>query len=163
MLNERKRSGAAEAHHPELFDAARKRLETHLETAKKLGKTIAAIDELSGGFETASLAVVAKADRVFAKRRLRSSVSTKTQPGARLRDFSELEPGEYVVHVNHGVGRYIGSSEIVVDGKRSEVYTVEYAGGAKLHVPATHAHLLSKYVGVAGAGVELHKLTEDIV
>ena len=150
--------GAAEAHHPELFDAARKRLETHLEAAEKHGKTLSAIDELSGGFETASLVVVTKADRVFAKRRLRSSVPTKTQAGERLRDFSDLEPGEYVVHVNHGVGRYVGSSEIVVDGKRSEVYTVEYADGAKLHVPATHAHLLSKYVGVAGAAVELHKL-----
>ena len=63
-----------------------------------------------------------------------------------------------MVHVDYGVGRFVGSSEILVNGKRSEVFTIEYADGAKLHVPAAHAHLLSRYVGVKGEAVRLHRL-----
>ncbi len=151
--------GADEAHHPELFDAARKRLDQHLAAAKKRGDLILKLDDLSSGFEIEGLLVVTKADRVFAKktRRLRASNAALLQ-GARIGDFEELEPGEYVVHVDYGVGRYIGSSEIVTDGKRSEVFTIEYAEGAKLHVPAAHAHLLSRYVGIKGEEVRLHRL-----
>ena len=178
--------GADEAHHPELFDAARQRLDQHLAAAEKRGATVVRIDELSGGFELGEaeslpllnkdgenssncggrdssaplhteLLVVTKADRVFTKRKTATRKSAGPA-GARINDFDELEPGEYVVHVDHGIGRFIGSSEILVDGKRSEVFTIEYAEGAKLHVPAAHAHLLSRYVGVKGEAVKLHRL-----
>ena len=154
---------ADEAHHPELFESARRRLEQHLAAAEKRGATIFKLDDLSGGFELGNLLVVTKSDRVFAKRkgsgiRRPGSGSGHAAHGARLSDFDDLEPGEYVVHVDYGVGRYIGSSEIVVDGCRSEVFTVEYADGAKLHVPAAHAHLLSRYIGVKGEQVRLHRL-----
>ena len=165
--------GADEAHHPELFDAARKRLDQHLAAAERRGATILRLDELSGGFELpnlpnlpnlppppnlSNLLVVTKADRVFTKRKVHFRTNAAVGQGPRLSDFDDLEPGEYVVHVDYGVGRYIGSSEIVVDGKRSEVFTIEYADGGKLHVPSAHAHLLSRYVGVKGESVRMHRL-----
>ena len=150
--------GADEAHHPELFDAARKRLDQHLAAAERRGATIVRLDDLSGGFEIGNLVVVTKADRVFTKRKAHVHTNAAVNAGPRLNDFDDLEPGEYVVHVDYGVGRYIGSSEILVAGKRSEVFTIEYADGAKLHVPAAHAHLLSRYVGVKGEAVHLHRL-----
>ena len=177
---------ADEAHHPELFDTARQRLNQHIAAAEKRGDRIFKADELSGGFEVGagatgggqetgdrirggredkrretrgSLIVVTKADRVFTKKtRLVRSRGATHPGGARLNDFDDLEPGEYVVHIDYGVGRYVGSSEIVVDGRRSEVFTIEYADGGKLHVPAAHAHLLSRYVGVKGEAVRLHRL-----
>ena len=149
--------GAEEAHHPELFDAARKRLDAHLAAAEKRGSRICRLDDLSGGFELGDLAVVTKADRVFTRRR-RVVRTAGANTGERITDFDDLEPGEYVVHVDHGIGRYIGSSEILTDGHRTEVFTVEYADGARLHVPAAHAHLLSRYVGVKGETVRLHRL-----
>ncbi len=150
--------GADEAHHPELFDAARKRLDQHLAAAEKRGATVVRLDDLSGGFEIGNLVVVTKADRIFAKRKVHVRTNAAVLQGPRLNDFEDLEPGEYVVHIDYGVGRYIGSSEILLDGKRSEVFTIEYADGAKLHVPAAHAHLLSRYVGVKGEAVHLHRL-----
>ena len=154
--------GADEAHHPELFDAARKCLDQHLAAAQRRHAHILRADDLSGGFEVGDLVVVTKSDRVFAKRTRRrtsrGSLVPPSSPRTPLSDFEDLEPGEYVVHVDHGVGRYIGSSEILVDGKRSEVFTVEYANGGKLHIPAAHAHLLSRYVGVKGEAVRLHRL-----
>lgn len=156
--------GANEAHHPELFDAARNRLERHIFTAESHGEMILKADDLSGGFEIPSgngrngLLVVTKADRVFSKRKISRQAGSPSSAGARLNDFDSLEPGELVVHVDHGIGRYIGSSEISVDGRFREVFTIEYANGAKLHVPATHAHLLSRYVGVKGTEAKLHRL-----
>ena len=148
---------AEEAHHPELFEAARKRLDQHLAAAAKRGAAVVRIDALSGGFELPELVVVTKADRTFSKRKARFSRAA-TGGGARLNDFEDLEPGEYVVHAEYGVGRYIGSAEITVNGRRGEVFTIEYADGGKLHVPAAHAHLLSRYVGVKGEAVRLHRL-----
>ena len=177
--------GADEAHHPELFDAARKRLDQHLASSEKRGAFILRLDDLSGGFELSGkvkvegegeqgkdknsivhlgsspspdLLVVAKSDRVFAKRKTHYRTNAAIGQGPRLSDFDDLEPGEYVVHIDYGVGRYIGSSEIVVDGRRNEVFTIEYADGGKLHVPAAHAHLLSRYVGVKGEAVRMHRL-----
>ena len=149
--------GADEAHHPELFDAARQRLDQHLAAAARRGDRVLRLDDLSGGFEIPGLLVVTKADRVFTKKKSRLPRRARDQ-GARLNDFDELEPGEYVVHVDYGVGRFVGSSEIQMGGRRSEVFTIEYADGAKLHVPAAHAHLLSRYVGVKGQEVRLHRL-----
>ena len=149
--------GADEAHHPELFDSARRNLERHLAAAEKRGDTIFKIDDLDGGFELDGMIVVTKSDRVFAKRKTTRKTAAPVR-GTRLSDFDDLEPGEYVVHLDYGVGRYIGSSEISVDGRRAEVFTIEYADGGKLHVPAAHAHLLTRYVGVKGEEVKLHRL-----
>ena len=150
--------GADEAHHPELVDAARRRLDQHLAAAARRGVPVIRIDDLSGGFELPGLIVVTKADRVFTKRKTHYRSNAALNQGPRLSDLDDLEPGEYVVHVDYGVGRYIGSSEITLDGRRSEVFTIEYADGGKLHVPAAHAHLLSRYVGVRGEAVHLHRL-----
>ena len=150
--------GAEEAHHPELFDAARQRLEQHVAAARRRGALVVSADDLSGGFEIGGLVVVTKADRVFTRRKIHYRGNPAISRGERLSDFDDIEPGEYVVHVDHGVGRYVGSSEILVDGVRSEVFSIEYADGGMLHVPAAHAHLLSRYVGVRGEEVRLHRL-----
>lgn len=143
--------------HPELFESIRRRLDNHLAAAKSRGSHVLQLDELDKGFEIPGLAVVAKSDRAFTKRRAYSR-RIQNASGARLNTFEELEPGEYVVHVDHGVGKYIGSSEILQDGHRTEVFTIEYADGAKLHVSAAHAHLISRYIGVKGEQVRLHRL-----
>ena len=153
--------GAEEAHHPELFESARQRLEKHVAAAKKKGSYVLKLDELSGGFEVPGLVVVAKSDRVFARRKVHVVAGKNTRlpvSGQRLDSFDELEPGEYVVHLDYGVGKYLGSHFVNRDGEQVEVFTVEYADGAKLHVPAAHAHLLSRYVGVKGMDVKVHKL-----
>ncbi|MFN2351393.1 MAG: DEAD/DEAH box helicase, partial [Kiritimatiellia bacterium] len=77
---------------------------------------------------------------------------------APLADVTQIEPGDLVVHIEHGIGRYHGLCEIEFDGKRQEALAVEYADNAKLYVPVTHAHLLSRYVGSGGKAVALHRL-----
>ncbi|MEI6970897.1 MAG: transcription-repair coupling factor [bacterium] len=83
---------------------------------------------------------------------------TAPQVGARISDATDLHAGDMVVHIQHGIGKYIGLQKILFDGQLQEVVTLEYADGVLLHVPLSQAHLLSLYVGVTGHGAHLHKL-----
>ena len=96
---------------------------------------------LSGGFCIPGLIVAAQSD-LYAVRKKNTLVRAHRSSARRaaIEHADDLEPGELVVHLDYGVGRYIGSSEILVDGHRNEVYTIEYADGGKLHVPCSHAH-----------------------
>ena len=151
--------GIEAARNPELLDAARARLQAYLVAAEKKGSLVVEDAGFGGGFEVPGLVVVAKSDRVFAHRRkVSSSKFQGAGVGERFTENLDLEPGEYVVHVDYGIGIFQGSTEVEVAGQRSEVFTIEYADGALLHVPTTHAHLLSRYVGVKGESVKLHRL-----
>ena len=78
--------------------------------------------------------------------------------GERISTIDDLVPGDLVVHLDHGLGRYQGLNIITTDDVEKEVITIEYAEENKLHVPVTHAHLLSKYMGVGGTVKKLNKL-----
>ncbi len=78
--------------------------------------------------------------------------------GARITEWTDMQPGEWVVHIDHGIGKYLGLYEIEFAGQKQEVLSLEYAGGAKLHVPVTQAHLLSRYVAFGGGHPEPHTL-----
>ncbi|MGO1748738.1 MAG: transcription-repair coupling factor [Marinobacter sp.] len=74
------------------------------------------------------------------------------------RDLSELRNGSPVVHIDHGVGRYLGLETITVEGEASEFLMLEYAGGSKLYVPVSSLHLISRYAGADTEHAPLHKL-----
>ena len=150
--------GAEAARQPELLETTRARLAAYLVAAKKKGALVVEDEALEGGFEVPGLVVVTKNDRVFGHRRAASRAPAAAHRGERFTETLDIEPGEYVVHIDYGIGRFLGSTEVEVAGQRSEVFTIEYADGAKLHVPVTHAHLLSRYVGVKGEQVKLHRL-----
>ncbi|WP_144822203.1 transcription-repair coupling factor [Marinobacter piscensis] len=75
-----------------------------------------------------------------------------------FRDLSELRTGSPVVHIDHGVGRYLGLETITVEGDASEFLMLEYAGGSKLYVPVSSLHLISRYAGTDTEHAPLHKL-----
>lgn len=62
-------------------------------------------------------------------------------------DLGDLNEGDYVVHINHGVGIYRGLNSLYTDGKRMEVMTIEYAGGDLLYLPVEHLNLVQRYIG----------------
>ena len=145
-----------------LVERVREGLKRYLAAARARGALVVEDDGLGGGFACEGLVVVAKGDRVPGARRRVVAGGTRFRAaigaGERLTDAMDIEPGELVVHLDYGIGRFLGSTEVVVGDTRSEVFTVEYADGAKLHVPVAHAHLLSRYVGVKGETVKLHRL-----
>ena len=75
-----------------------------------------------------------------------------------IRHLSELNIGAPVVHIDHGVGRYLGLQTIETEGEVNEFLTLEYANNAKLYVPVSSLHLISRYSGAADESAPLHRL-----
>ena len=69
--------------------------------------------------------------------------------GEKLSGFTDLSEGDYVVHVNHGVGRYMGMKRLEIDGIHKDYVTISYAGNDVLYVPANQLDMVSKYIGAA--------------
>ena len=75
-----------------------------------------------------------------------------------LRDLSELKPGDPVVHISHGVGRYLGLIHMDLGEGETEFLHLEYAGGDKLYVPVSQLHVITRYAGADPDAVALYKL-----
>jgi len=73
-------------------------------------------------------------------------------------DFSELREGDFVVHLEHGVGRFLGLEKFAAQNRAQEVLVLEFADEAKLYVPLEQAYLVSRYVGVGKKSPPLSSL-----
>jgi len=82
----------------------------------------------------------------------------KSKTSAFLSDFRDLQVGDYVVHVEHGIGQYQGLKEINQGNGEAEFMLLEYAEGAKLYVPLTRLDLVQKYRSAEGAKPTLNYL-----
>ncbi len=82
----------------------------------------------------------------------------KFRGGAPISSFEALTEGDYVVHVNHGIGQYIGMARVEADGRLVDCVIVEYAEGGKLYVPADEIDRIQKYVGKEEQKPRLNKL-----
>ena len=82
-------------------------------------------------------------------------------PEALISDLTDLHPGSPVVHAEHGVGRYVGLTNLAIDDTPTEFLTLEYAGGDRLHVPVASLHLISRYTGASPDQAPLHRLGSD--
>jgi transcription-repair coupling factor (superfamily II helicase) len=73
-------------------------------------------------------------------------------------DFSDLKPGDYVVHVDHGIGQFEGLRQVAIEGANGEFMLLRYAGDAKLYVPLARLDLVQKYQSLGGAQPVLDRL-----
>lgn len=94
---------------------------------------------------------------------LEESVQTKKEPlhesqVLNLLDFSELVNGDLLVHLQHGLCRYRGITNIELEGNESEVISVEFDQSMLLHVPIREAHLLTRYLGLTKKHPKLAKI-----
>ncbi|MCG9582125.1 transcription-repair coupling factor [Vibrio tubiashii] len=94
-------------------------------------------------------------DRVIQRRRKDRKA---TNSDAVIRNLAELQPGQPVVHIDHGIGRYIGLQTLEAGGMTTEYVTLEYQNDAKLYVPVASLNLISRYSGGAEESAPLHKL-----
>ncbi len=78
-----------------------------------------------------------------------------------VQSLAELTINVPVVHIEHGIGRYLGLTRLTLSGKESEFVTLEYAGGDKLYVPVASLQLISRYSGADLEHVPLHRLGSD--
>ncbi|GGW76474.1 transcription-repair coupling factor [Alteromonas halophila] len=94
------------------------------------------------------------------QRRLRDK-RTSTDESAIIRNLAELSVGQPVVHLDHGVGRYIGLQTLDAGGVTTEYLCIEYARQSKLYVPVASLHLISRYTGGDIESAPLHSLGSD--
>jgi len=120
-----------------------------------------AVAEISGGFSFAenNLAIVTESELYAQQGRGRATrAAKKSNVEGMLRDLSELKPGDPVVHEQHGIARYHGLVNLDMGEGETEFLLLEYADEAKLYVPVSQLHLISRYSGGAPEAAPLHKL-----
>ncbi|MFZ5721867.1 MAG: transcription-repair coupling factor [Pseudomonadota bacterium] len=109
---------------------------------------------LDAGFETDALAVISETDILgdrLARPRKRRRASNF------LAEASALTPGDLVVHIDHGIGRYEGLKTLDVQGAPHDTLELQYGGEAKLYLPVENIDLLTRY-GADSEGVQLDRL-----
>ena len=112
------------------------------------GECVIALGALSAGMEYpgAKLAVITEGQFVesVSLRKKRKRLPSNRE---RLQSFTDLSPGDLVVHEHYGIGRYVGIFKMPVDGIEKDYIKIAYAGTDSLYVPATQLDLVSKYIG----------------
>lgn len=153
-------------------DGARERLKglleahniTNLKLCESFGEAIKAKQStialitlpLERGFINDRIIVVTEQD-ILGDRLIRKSKTRKRKADAFLREVSSLSAGDYVVHMDHGIGRFDGLETLDVFGAKHDCVRLIYDGGDKLYVPVENIEVLSRY-GDADAIVNLDKL-----
>ncbi|MGM9920343.1 MAG: transcription-repair coupling factor [Bhargavaea sp.] len=115
--------------------------------------------DLSDGFELPlrQIAVVTDSE-LFKQRSRRKARSQKLSNAERIKSYSEIKPGDYVVHIQHGIGKYIGIETLDVGGTHKDYLHISYRGDDKLYVPIDQIDQIQKYVGSEDKEPKIHKL-----
>ena len=82
----------------------------------------------------------------------------KNEQALTVKELTQLVPGDYVTHIDHGVGKYEGLEKIDVNGKPQEALRVSYKGGDLLYVSIHSLHRIAKYSGKEGTEPSMHKI-----
>ena len=129
------------------------------------GQILLAEGSLPYGMEypAARLAVLTEGQlmaKVEPKRKTKKAAATNRQ---KLNSFTDLSPGDLVVHENYGIGRFIAMEQIKVDGAVKDYVKIAYQGSDTLFVPATQLDMVSKYIGGGSedGNVKLSKIGSD--
>ncbi|MFP3847274.1 transcription-repair coupling factor [Pseudomonas sp. W5-01] len=134
-----------------------------VDSKERLAITIAPLDE-GLVLEEPALALVAESplfgQRVMQRRR-RDKRADSHASDAVIKNLAELREGAPVVHIDHGVGRYLGLATLEVENQVAEFLMLAYAEEAKLYVPVANLHLIARYTGSDDELAPLHRLGSE--
>jgi transcription-repair coupling factor (superfamily II helicase) len=121
------------------------------------GSTVVTVGGLSAGFELphAHMCLVTEKDILG---RQKKKPRPRASKGQAINYFRDIKIGDYVVHANHGIGKYVGVETLVVGTVHRDYLHIRYAGDDKLFVPTDQVHLLQKYIGAEGEAPRLHRM-----
>ena len=135
-----------------------------LDTMPKPGQILLSEGTLPYGMEypDSKLAILTEG-QLIAKGEPRRKVKKTATNRQKLNAFTDLTPGDLVVHENYGIGRFVAMEQIKVDGAIKDYIKIAYMGSDTLFVPATQLDLVSKYIGGGGedSNVRLNKIGSD--
>ncbi|TDF91592.1 transcription-repair coupling factor [Paenibacillus piri] len=115
---------------------------------------------LQTGFELPNihLVVITEGEMFTQKQRKARKVDKKIENAERIKSYQELKIGDYVVHVNHGIGKFVGIGTLEINGIHKDYLHIMYAGGDKLSVPIDQIDHIQKYVGSEEKEPKVYKL-----
>ncbi|WP_298464241.1 transcription-repair coupling factor [uncultured Mitsuokella sp.] len=116
------------------------------------------LGSLLTGFELVSARLVVVTEKDIFGRHKRRTVRRPQNAGERITHFRDIKPGDYVVHENHGIGKYLGVETLEVGGIHKDYLHIKYGGDDKLFVPTDQVGLLQKYIGAEGEVPRLHRM-----
>ncbi len=116
------------------------------------------IGHLSKGFQFSDIQTAILAHHeIFHRYKQRREVKKPIQTRA-IDSFLDLKKGDYVVHISHGIGRFLGMETLEEEGYKREYLLIEYDEGTKIYVPATRIELVQKYIGSSDHRPRLDKI-----
>ena len=113
---------------------------------------------LDTGFTMPSDGLVVITDEEIFGQRRRHLRRRKVSRQRILSALAQIEPGDYMVHADHGIGVYRGLKHIAAGGTEGDFIHLEYAGGDRYYLPVDRINLVEKYTGAGGAAPALSKL-----
>ncbi len=135
-----------------------------LTTMPKPGQILLSEGTLPTGMEypNSKLAVLTEG-QLIAKGEPKKKTKKSATNRQKLNSFTDLTPGDLVVHENYGIGRFVAMEQIKVDGAAKDYIKIAYQGSDTLFVPATQLDLVSKYIGGGSedGNVRLNKIGTD--
>ncbi|XDD48219.1 transcription-repair coupling factor [Leptospira sp. WS39.C2] len=105
------------------------------------------LSDLKRGFHLVENGIYVFTDNDLFGRQYKRKTRYKKQSSQMIESFIDLKEGDYIVHVNHGVGRFIKMERTKADGKERDFLKLEYASGDSLFVPLDQISLVQKYIG----------------
>ena len=119
------------------------------------------LGNLSNGFYFADEKLVLVTEReIFHKKVKRRARASHVSNAERLKDYNELEKGDYVVHQTHGIGQFKGIETIEIKGVHRDYLTIQYQDAATISLPVEQIESLSKYVSADGKEPKINKLND---
>lgn len=128
-----------------------------LQKELQIGNCVITTGSLETGFEFPPFKIAVLTELELYGRQRTKPRATKVEEGLRIAP-QELRAGDYVVHINHGIGQYLGIEVLQVDNRSKDYLHIRYAGQDRLYVPTDQMHLLQRYVGLDDASPRLSKL-----
>lgn len=128
-----------------------------LDNEVREGNVVITVGQLANGFELISARLVVITDaEIFGQRK--KARKHRARPDAKMEPLVDLKAGDYVVHVNHGIGRYLGMITMDIGGLQKDYLQLQYAGEDKLYVPTDQVGMLQKYLGAEADHPKLSRL-----
>ncbi len=112
-------------------------------------------EDISAGFTAADGKLAAVTENEIFGRKKRYKRSLKHVSSSPLDSFVELNPGDFIVHIEYGVGRFLQIERIQAAGKERDYIKIEYAKGETIFIPIEQVNLLQKYIGQDGKAPSL--------
>lgn len=123
------------------------------------GNVVISIGGLEAGFEYNLPKLVFITDKdIFGLKKKSSKLIKGTHEGVKITNIEELAIGDFIVHENHGIGKYLGIKKLDIGGYKKDYLLIKYAGEDKLYVPTDQVGLIQKYLGSEGKAPKLNKL-----